>query len=295
MPRAALLSLHARVEGVEPDTWEDPALIHVWGPRYNAYLVAEDDLAVFTLGRLPDDAVGRQRAQETANRLEAFLDGRRMSYADAGHALGMNPNALRYAAPTGRVLIRWEGARRPTVWTVPPPDIDSGEARLELARRYLRVFGPTTDASFAQWAGIPLRGGRAAFAALGPELMPVSTPIGDAWLLAADEPVLRAPAASPAPARLLPSGDAYWLLNGRDRELLVPDAARLPQLWTPRVWPGAVLIDGEIVGIWSRNAANVTIEPWQPLSPAQRDAVEAEALALPLPDIHGQIRLRWVG
>jgi hypothetical protein len=24
--------------------------------------------------------------------------------------------------------------------------------------------------------------------------------------------------------------------------LLVPDAARRPQLWTPRVWPGAVLI-----------------------------------------------------
>jgi hypothetical protein len=92
----------------------------------------------------------------------------------------------------------------------------------------------------------------------------------------------------------LPSGDAYWLLHGRDREMLVRDDTRRPQLWTPRVWPGAVLVDGEIVGIWSRNAANVTIEPWRLLSPVQREAVETEATALPLPDVHGQIRLRWV-
>jgi hypothetical protein len=193
------------------------------------------------------------------------------------------------------VLIRWEGSRRPTVWTVPAPDIDPAEARLELARRYLHVFGPTTDASFSQWAGISQRAGRAAFADLGPELLPVSTPLGDAWMLAADEPVLRSPAPAPAPARLLPSGDAYWLLNGRDREMLVPDDTRRPQLWTPRVWPGAVLVDGEIVGTWSRNAANVTIEAWRSLSPEQREAVETEATALPLPDVHGQMKLRWLG
>jgi hypothetical protein len=178
---------------------------------------------------------------------------------------------------------------------VASPDVDPAEARDELARRHLHVFGPTTAASFAQWAGIRPRAGLAAFAALGPALLPVSTLLGDAWILTTDEPMLRSPAAPPAPARLLPSGDAYWLLNGHNRELLVPDADRRPQLWTPRVWPGAVLVDGEIVGIWRRDAANVTIEMWQPLSPNQREAVEYEAVALPLPDIHSQVRLRWVG
>ena len=33
MPRAALLSLHARVEDVEPSTWEHPSLAQLWGPR----------------------------------------------------------------------------------------------------------------------------------------------------------------------------------------------------------------------------------------------------------------------
>jgi hypothetical protein len=173
--------------------------------------------------------------------------------------------------------------------------MDPGEARLELARRYLHVLGPATGESFARWAGIPPARGSAAFAALGPTLLPVSTPVGDAWILAADEPTLRARAAPTAPARLLPSGDAYWLLQGRDRELLVPDADRRPQLWTPRVWPGAVLIHGEIAGIWRRDAANVAIEAWHQLSPAEREAVEAEATTLPLPDVLGRIRVRWVG
>src|SRR6476620_5481187 len=52
MPRAALLSLHARVAGVESSTWEDPSLAQLWGPRYNAYVVAKRDFALFSLGRL---------------------------------------------------------------------------------------------------------------------------------------------------------------------------------------------------------------------------------------------------
>jgi hypothetical protein len=56
MPRAALLSIHARVEGTGPSTWENPSLVQLWGPRFSAYVVAALDVAVFTLGRLPDDA-----------------------------------------------------------------------------------------------------------------------------------------------------------------------------------------------------------------------------------------------
>jgi hypothetical protein len=35
MPRAALLSIHARVEGTRPSTWEDPSLVQLWGPRFS--------------------------------------------------------------------------------------------------------------------------------------------------------------------------------------------------------------------------------------------------------------------
>lgn len=295
MPRAALLSIHARVEGTQPSTWEDPSLVQLWGPRFSAYVVAARDLAVFSMGRLPDDEKARRRATETAARLHAFLGGRKMTYGVAGRGLGMHPNSLRYAAPTGTVLMRWDGARQPTVWTVPPPEVDPGEARLELARRHLRVFGPTTPAAFARWAGIKPPVGRAAFEALAGSLVPVRTPVGEAWILSADEPAFLGPGEPGAGARLLPSGDAFFLLQGADRELLVPEADQRRALWTPRVWPGAVLVGGDLVGTWRRAETKVTIQPWGRLSPAERDAVEAEAESLPLPGVQGRIRVRWVG
>jgi hypothetical protein len=124
-------------------------------------------------------------------------------------------------------------------------------------------------------------------------LTPVRTPLGDAWILSRDEPAYRADALPAAPARLLPSGDAYFLLHGADRELLVPDAKHRAALWTPRVWPGAVLVKGEIAGVWRRTRERVTISVWEPLSHAAREAVEAEASALPLPDMRGPIVLHW--
>ena len=95
MPRAALLSIHARVAGTDPGTWEDPSLVQLWGPWYSVFVVAARDVAVFTLGTLPDDAKGRHRAQDVAGRLHAVLGGTRMAYGQAGRALGVPPNRLR--------------------------------------------------------------------------------------------------------------------------------------------------------------------------------------------------------
>lgn len=293
MPRAALLSIHARVRGTGPDAWEDQSLVQLWGPRFSAYVVAARDLAAFSLGRLPDDAGRRRTAQDLAHRLHDLLDGRTMTYGEAGRGLGEPPNRLRYAAPTGRVLIRWDGAHQPTVWTVPPPDVDPREARLELTRRFLHVFGPATSPAFAQWAGIGPADGRIAFESLAGSLTAVRTPVGEAWILTRDEPMFRAPGGPTAPARFLPSGDAYFLLQGADRELLVPDAGRRGELWTPRVWPGAVLVQGEIVGTWRRAQADVTIASWRRLSSPERESVEAEAATLPLPGLRQGVRVRW--
>jgi hypothetical protein len=294
MPRAAVLSIHARVAGTEPATWEDPSLVQTWGPRFSVFVVAACDLAVFSLGTLPDDARGRQRATDLAARLHAALGGERIPYGEAGSRVGVaNANMLRYAAATGTVLIRWEGARQPTIWTVPPPELDPGEARLELARRYVRSYGPTTPDAFGRWSGIGPRPALAAFAALGDALTPVRTPVGEGWILAEDEAVLRASPRPTAPVRLLPSGDAFFLLQSADRDLLVPDADRQRELWTPRVWPGGLLVDGEITGTWRRAGKVLTVQAWRRLSAAERDAVAAEAASLPLPGIQGQIAVRW--
>ncbi len=293
VPRSALHSLHARVAKVAPDAWEDPALAQVWGLRYTAYVVPAGDHAPFTLGRLPDDGRIRGVAEDLAARLHVFLEGRRLDARDVGKGLGVHPNALRYAALTGTVLIRWDGARQPTVWTAARPGMERLEARVELARRYLHAMGPGTLGGFGTWAGVKPPAALAAFKALGRSLVPVRTPIGDALILASDEPMLREPAGSPAPARLLPSGDPFYLLQGADRELLVPDARRRLMLWTPRVWPGALLVGGDIAGTWRRSRAVVTVHPWRRLSREERNAVDAEAATLPLPEVRDTVSVRW--
>jgi hypothetical protein len=60
--RAALLSIHARVERTSSTSWEHPSLVQLWGSRLNDYVVDAKDLPIFSLGRLPEDASRLARA-----------------------------------------------------------------------------------------------------------------------------------------------------------------------------------------------------------------------------------------
>jgi hypothetical protein len=69
MPGAALLSIHAQVAGAHFSVWEDPSLVQLWGPRFSTYVAPARDRAIFSLGRLPDDARGRPGAVLVAGEL----------------------------------------------------------------------------------------------------------------------------------------------------------------------------------------------------------------------------------
>lgn len=298
VPRAALLAIHARVEAAHAELLDHPSLVQIWGPRYSTYVVAAEDLAVFTLGRLPEGGRRRRLAEDLAARLAARLGEDWVDEAMAARLLGEPPYRLRYAALTGRIVVRWDGARRPPIRVRPQPDAEPTEARRELARRYLHVFGPGSAVGFARWAGLDRSDAERAFRELEPSLVPTRSPLGDGWLLEADEPLARGadrdrdrPAAV---VRLLPSGDPYTLFfDEAGRSCIVPDEGRRRRLWTPRVWPGAVLLRGEIVGTWRRAGTTVRIEPWQALARVELEAVEAEAASLPLPGFGGPIRVDW--
>ena len=177
MPRAAVLSIHARVEGDRPSSWEDPSLVQLWGPRYQVYVVAERDLRAFSLGRLPDDAkgrAGRRTWPHGCTPISAAEHGLRRG----GHGLGINANSLSYGATTGTVLIRWRGATADG-WTVPPPE--SSRSRPGSSSRAATSTSSDLDArAFAVWAGISRRAAVAAFETLRPSLTTTRTPIGDA-------------------------------------------------------------------------------------------------------------------
>lgn len=294
MPRAAVLSIHARVEGALPDSWDDQSLVQVWGPRFSAYVVSAEDRAIFTVGRTPDSSAARQRAEDLATRLAELLGDATMTYREAGLALGEHPNRLRYATTTGTILIRWEGSRSPTIRSVPPPEVTPEEAREELVRRYLHVFGPATAEAFGDWAGVKANSAASRFESLESELSAVQTPIGEGWILSSDEEVFRASIPQPAPVRLLPSGDTFFLLQGKQRDLVVPSSEQRSLLWPSRVWPGAVLVNGEVAGIWRRSGNEFRIEAWHHLDRRIRAAIEEEAASLPLADLEDSHAVTWV-
>ena len=286
IPRSGVLSLHARVEGTRPDSWEDPSVAQVWF-RGSGYIVPRSDAGIFTLGSSPRDPERMRQLDRLADRIHRVTQGQTLTVREVTERLGLtHPTNLRDVTLTGRVHIRWNASQ---IWIIPVdrPEIDAEDARRELARRHLRWFGPTTVARLARWTGVEARDAALTWASIEAELEPVDLDDvggGRRFMLEADVDALLA--AEPiAGVRLLPYDDAYTKL---DRELLVPDpglrARVLPLVGqsTLGYTPGAILVDGEIVGAWQRQQRKVTIHPWSKLTPAVRDAIEAEALAFPI-------------
>lgn len=276
-PKAGQLSLFARAEGVGPEAWEDPSLVQIWF-RGADYIVPRDDVAVFTLGRLPRDAAQHGTYEELCDEVHDICGGQaciaRDVYAklrDASHEKSM---LVRWASVTGRLHIRWDASK---IWIIPAeaPDADPEDCRLELARRFLGWLGPADVGRFAWWAGIEPRDANETWKLLGREL----TSVNDNYeILGADADALAGSMAVQG-VRLVPFNDPYLKV---DQDLLVGDAARRDGLFPPQgksvgFLPGALLVDGKIVGRWQRQQGKVTIEPWRKLGKRVVDAATAEA------------------
>ncbi|MEE6259767.1 winged helix DNA-binding domain-containing protein [Plantactinospora sonchi] len=157
------------------------------------------------------------------------------------------------------------------------PAAVAGE-RFDLVRGYLRLLGPATPRQVAGYLDAPVKDVKARW----PEDVVEVTVDGEPrWLLARDQTVLES--AEAAVTRLLGPYDLF--LQARDRETLVADPAHAKELWPVLGRPGAVLVDGELVGSWrprkSGRKFTVAVRPWRRLSSATRDAVaeQAERLA----------------
>ncbi|MFC4017674.1 winged helix DNA-binding domain-containing protein [Micromonospora sp. GCM10011542] len=154
---------------------------------------------------------------------------------------------------------------------------DAGD-RLDLVRAYLRLLGPATPGHVAAYLDAPVKDVKARW----PEDVREVTVDGETrWILAADEQALAS--AEAAVTRLLGPFDLF--LQAKDRATLVPDVAHAKELWPVLGRPGAVLVDGEVVGTWrprkSGSRMTLTVNPWQKLPESRRRAVveQAERLA----------------
>ncbi|WP_433317783.1 winged helix DNA-binding domain-containing protein [Micromonospora chersina] len=150
--------------------------------------------------------------------------------------------------------------------------------RLDLIRAYLRLLGPATPKHVADYLDAPVKDVKARW----PDDVVEVVVDGEARsLLAADE---RAFDASDGRAtRLLGPYDLF--LQAKDRATLVPDTAHAKELWPVLGRPGAVLVDGELVGTWrprkSGRTFKVAVQPWRTLSASTRNDIveQAERLA----------------
>jgi Winged helix DNA-binding domain len=271
-PRDALLGMHARVEACEPSAWEDPRLIQTYSPRQAVYVLPADDFGVFTVGRLPRDPETREALEELAEKVCRQLAGEEVRGATLRR---------REVCATGRIAVRWTTSAL-FVREHARPEIDPEVARLELYRRHVHAFGPTTAAAFAWWAGVSAREAKRSFDLMASELVPVDLEGRDAWVLAADE--LQVRSAEPMEGvRLLVASDLRLFGQDRTRLFVGPGMNGHTPL---QDWfhPNGLVLDGRVVGAWGRRGGRVDVHSAGPLTQPVRRAIEAEAATMPIPN-----------
>ncbi len=181
---------------------------------------------------------------------------------DGGLCLGPDRGGLTCLVPTRD----WIGAldRRPRE-----------DSLAELARRYLRAYGPASARDLARWAGLPLRDARLGLERIAGELDEERA--GGETLLrlrGAKRRAGRAPV-----IRMLGAYDNYNLAYVSREFAVAPEHER-------RINPGGgiirptVTVDGRTVATWSSKRSgkrlSVRVEPFEPLDPGLDAALAAE-------------------
>jgi hypothetical protein len=195
----------------------------------------------------------------------------------AGRWVGMWVDLVR-VPPSGT----WEQRRADLyglaeTWVGPPPGGLGEDDGMELlVRRYLGAFGPAAPRDIANWMGVNV--GQMKHVVDRIELRRFRDEDGKALLDLPDAPL---PATElPAPPRFLPVWDATLLVHARRTQIL-PEAYRSMVFSTKT--PHSVntfLVDGQVAGTWRFADDEIRIEPFGRLAPADRRALEEEAVGL---------------
>lgn len=150
-------------------------------------------------------------------------------------------------------------------------------AHVDLVRIFVSI-APTTRALFAGWYGSTPGAVKPLWDTIEDELVGVRV-AGKRYLTLHTELEALAEHEFSGQARLVPPHDAY--LQGVDKSLLVPRADLRPKVWRSLSAPGAVLADGEVIGIWRRRSGaarlEVTVSALGSLTTSLRKQIEEQA------------------
>lgn len=292
---AMYIGLWSRMAGLErealTEALEARAVVQGTLMRLTIHLVAPPDywpfaLAVRDARRVVWLRADRERSasemEEAAGRLRAALaEGplhRREMEALLGkeraRGVGLWIDLLR-VPPLGT----WE-RRRADLYALaeaelgPPAAGSEREAAAHLVRSYLRGFGPASLRDVASYTGLSIT----ELKGVDLELRRFAGPDGEE-LLDVPDGLLPDPE-TPAPPRFLPVWDATLLVHAR-RTGVLSEAYR-PRVFSTRNPHGTAtfLLDGEVKGAWRFEDGRIALEPYEPLDPAARRALEEEAARL---------------
>jgi hypothetical protein len=255
--------------------------------------VLQDPVRKVALAGLDLDALvatGRELLADaplTSGELAALLAGRWPDRDPAALAYVIRCLVPLVQVPPRGVWGRSGASRHTTVdaWLGPPPtppgpaSSTTATGLEELVLRYLAAFGPATVRDVQAWSGLTRLG--EIVDRLRPRLMALRGETGAELFDLPDAP--RPDPDLPAPVRLLAEFDNV-LLGHADRTRVISDADRRRVFTINGQVLGTVLVDGYVHGTWKlvrqRGAATVVVQPFRPLSEADRAAVETEAHGL---------------
>lgn len=185
---------------------------------------------------------------------------------------------LRPASFQGLVVFGKRAGQSPTFtspqhWGVDWPQ--QSAAAQELVRRYVHAYGPTNRQEFTKWLGCSTAQGQRLWALIAGE----ATAVDAGSVLTADVSEFQKNAGPTGTMRLLGPHDPYLDANGRD--LLLPDKKLQRKVWRTVGNPGAVLLDGQIVGVWRQRKQgkqlSMTVDSFRPLTGELKQKITEQA------------------
>jgi hypothetical protein len=303
--------VEAGVDDVRDALWKRKTLVKTWLMRGTLHLVPSNDLPLYSaaLGRygmrntnawLKWMQITEPELTDLVDAIGRALDGQALTRAELIAKVGKGrPERVQLAMKSGwggvlkpvarKGLLCFGPSRGQSVTFVGPEqwlgswrDMDPDTSLTEVARRYLRSYGPATKNDFTRWWGTWPGVGKTAWTGLDGELVTVSVEGHPADMLATDLSHLARQAPVPS-ALLLPGFDPY-LMGHSSRDHLV-ERAYLSRVSRTAGWISpVVLVDGRAAGTWShqlvKRSLQITIEPFKRLPPKALPELRSRAASL---------------
>lgn len=199
--------------------------------------------------------------------------GAKQTLGEAAVSFMLRPTSFQGLVVFGKRSGQSPSFTSPQHWGVDWPQ--QSAATQELVRRYVHAYGPTNRQEFTKWLGCSTAQGQRLWALIAGE----ATAVDAGSVLTADLPEFQKTAAPAGTLRLLGPHDPYLDANGRD--LLLPDKKLQRKVWRMVGNPGAVLLDGQIVGVWRQRKQgkqlSMTVDSFRPLTGELKQKITEQA------------------